>query len=88
MRPILTKFGGMLRIRLGTQMFCQKLGLIEIQDGGCRQLELRKTIAISLLLDRSASNLVGLLQILYRTHCLSKNAYLLHLKIAVAAILY
>ena len=41
---------------------------IKIQDGGCRHLEFRKTVAISLLLDRFAQNWVGMLKISHKTH--------------------
>ena len=47
--------------------FVEKCTFHKIQDGGCRHLEFRKTFAISLLLNRSAPNLVGMLQIWHRT---------------------
>ena len=42
--------------------------LTEIQDGGCRHLELRKTVTNSLLFEHSTPNLMGMLWLWCRTH--------------------
>ena len=55
------------------QLLSHKRIFIKIQDGGCRHLEFIKTVAISFLLNRYAQNLVGMLQILYSTHCFVKK---------------
>ena len=39
----------------------EKRTFTTIQDGGCHRLEFRKAVAISLLLDQSSPNLVGML---------------------------
>ena len=42
----------------------------KIQDGGRRHLEFRVTVAIPLLVDQSAQNLVGMLRICHRMQLL------------------
>ena len=46
---------------------------IAILHGGDRHLEFRKVVAISSLLDQCTPNLVGMMRILYGTHCIVKN---------------
>ena len=45
----------------------RKHTLTKILEGGCRYVELRKFVAISLLLYRSSRNLMGILWVRYRT---------------------
>ena len=62
-----------------------------MRHGGCRHLEYKKTVAISVLFYQSAqssSNLVGLLRILCRVHLSCQQiAWLSEFKMAAAAIL-
>ena len=44
-------------------MLYQQCTFTEIQDGGRRHIEIRKTIAIALLLEQSLPNLVGMWRI-------------------------
>ena len=44
--------------------------LFRFQDGGRRHLQFRKSVAISLILDQSSPNLVGMLIICHRTQLL------------------
>jgi len=57
-----TKLGGNVT-RLMTHYIVNKRKFTKDQDGGCRHLELRKTFAMSSLLDLFSPNLVGMLQI-------------------------
>ena len=67
-------------------LLCWQTHIHKFQDSTCRHLEFRKKFAVSSLLDWSAPNLVRMLQILYRTHCLVENAHSTIHKMVAAAI--
>ena len=71
--PILTKFGENVENLTSNATVGSKCIFSNNQDGVRRHLEFRKTVAISLLSDRSAPNLVGMLKILPRTQLSYRN---------------
>ena len=93
-KPILTKLGGNVENLQTMQLSYRKCIVNKIKDGGRHHLEFRISVAISLLLDQSSPNLVGMLRIWQRTQLLYtvnkrcnyyfyyKNAYLPELKMA------
>ena len=52
-----------MRIRHGTELLYKKCIFTEIQDGGRRHFEFRKSVSISLRLDQSLPNLMGIVRI-------------------------
>ena len=67
---------GMLRIWHRTQLLHWNCIFTEIQDGGSRHLEFWKSVATSLLLDRSSPNLVGMMIIWHETQLLHSKMHL------------
>ena len=57
----------MLRICHRAQLLHWKCIFTKLRDGGCRHLELRKSVASSLLLDQSSPKMVKMLRICNRT---------------------
>ena len=88
-RPILINFGGNVTNPMSSACG-QSINIttMKIQDGGCRHLEFRITVAISLLFDHTSPNSMGILLIQYRTQSSSKKeAKRYASKMAAAAIL-